>query len=112
MIRGLTGILAAAIAVFASGCSPLPRLADGSLDLGNAPTVVRFEQPVRAQGPGWEFSFEFDRPADSDHAAGIHATLLTSEGDRYALTGVRLDRRGERLVSQIGRLVTDEAAAA
>jgi hypothetical protein len=112
MNRCLGCILAAAITLVVVGCSPLPRLARGPIDLGSAPTVVRFAQPVHTQGPGWEFRFEFDRPGDSDHAGEIHATLVTSEGYRYALTEVRLDRQGERLVSQSGRLESDDATRA
>jgi hypothetical protein len=86
----------------AAGCSRLPRLAEGPIDLSQRPTVVRFVQPVTSSGQTWELCFEFDRPGDSHRAATIHATLMTSSGDRAPLRAPTLDRKGESTVCQIG----------
>jgi hypothetical protein len=48
--------------------------------------------------------FEFQIPGYSHSAAGIRAVLLTDSARRFALVEPELDRRGEAVVCQTGRL--------
>lgn len=94
--------LAAAL-LSVSGCSRSPLQAQGPIDVAGTPVVVQFDRPFASTGGDCDLRLEFDRPGDSRHARSIHAVLVTSEGRRDTLTGVRLDRRGENVVSLIGR---------
>ena len=91
------------------GCSRSPHLAAGPIELEPLPVLVRFEHPVQSPGPLWELCFEFDLPGDSHNAADIHAVLLTSSAQRYSFIESALDRRGEAVVCQIGRVVAIES---
>jgi hypothetical protein len=90
------------------GCSRPALLASGPIDVDRSPHVVRFERPIPASGPRWELCFEFGRPGDSHKAGDIQAVLLTPSGRRQPFVDVELDRRGESVVCQIGRVDTGE----
>ena len=114
MSRIRTRVLGLAFLLTVSGCSRSPHLAGGPIELKEEPTVVRFERPVRSSGFLWEMCFEFDLPRDSHEAGRIHPVLLSTSGQRYPLVESKLDRRGERVVCQIGRvaaIVPGEGAA-
>lgn len=96
--------MAVAVLLTVSSCSRSPELARGPIELGDSPTVVRIDQPVPSSGSAWEICFEFDRPRDSHEADRIHAVLLTREGQRHELVETKLDRRGESVVCQMGRV--------
>lgn len=91
-------------AVVAASCSRPALLAGDAIELTASPTVVRFEHPVRANGALWELCFEFDLPGDSHKTDGIYAVLLATSGQRHPLVDTNLDRRGDRLVCQVGRV--------
>ena len=63
---------------------------------------------MRSSGLLWELCFEFDVPGDRHEAGRIHAVLLSTSGQRYPLVEIKLDRRGERVVCQIGRVAAIE----
>jgi hypothetical protein len=94
------------------GCDRSPQLLRAPIHIGPSVTAVRLEPPLHVLGPEFELRFEFDRPGDSHHAGRIQVALVTSDGSRDTLRDVRLDRRGEGTVSQIGRLELDRAASA
>jgi len=97
-------LVATVAALLLCACSPSPRLADRPIDLSAQATLVRFQQPVPASDPSWEVCFEFGVPGDSHRAGRIGVVLLSTTGTRYTLDGAELDRRGEAVVCQIGRL--------
>lgn len=53
--------------------------------------------------PHIEICYEFSLPRESHDASRIAGVLIAASGQRYALTEVTLDRRGESIVCQIGR---------
>lgn len=91
--------------VIAWGCSRQAVLVGRSVEVAESPIVARFEHPVQAdvQQP-WEMCFEFDLPGDSHNAAGIRAVLVSSSGQRHPLVDTKVDRRGDSLVCQVGRV--------
>lgn len=94
--------------LLASGCSRPPHLARGPFDVKETPTVIRFDETARSSGPIWEMCFEFAHQRDSRNAGEIRTVLLSTSGRRYTLADVHLDRRGEAMVSQVGRVVAVE----
>jgi hypothetical protein len=48
--------------------------------------------------------FEFHPPGDSHSAGGISAALIEASGRRHRLMDPGLDRQGESLVCQVGRV--------
>jgi hypothetical protein len=101
--RASASIALAAMVVSAS-CGNLPHLASGPIDLGPAPTLVRFDAAVRAALDEFTLCFEFERPGASDEAKHIVATFLTPSQRRYTFADSDLDRRGELIVCRIGRM--------
>lgn len=103
--RGHERILWVGVFLLVMGCSRSPRLADGPIDVKQQPTVIQFETPVRPTGPTWEMCFEFANPGDSRHAGRIHTVLISTTGGRYTPSDAKLDRRGEAMVCQVGRVI-------
>ena len=91
-----------------AGCSRPELLASGPIEVDRSPRLVRFARPVAASGPRWELCFGFDRPGDSHRAGDIQAVLNTSSGRQQLFVDVELDRRGESIVCQIGRIDSGE----
>ncbi|MBK9471308.1 MAG: hypothetical protein IPO18_03340 [bacterium] len=85
-----------------AGCTRLPELARGPIDISESALSLPLDPPVNSAGSKFDVLFEFDQPGDSHQAGMIHVALVTSDGARDTLTGVQLDRRGEGLVSQLG----------
>lgn len=106
-----TKVLVIAMVGTLAACGRTPHLAGGPIDLSERPTRVRFLQPLPSQGQTWELCFEFDRPRHSHRAGAIHATLVSSSGGRAAILTTELDRRGESVVCQIGRVAPPEPNA-
>lgn len=98
------GLLLCALLVEAA-CSRPPLLVGGPIELTPDRTIVRFAQPVPAGSENWEICFEFDIPGESYAAASIGVTLIGKKGEHYSIENVDLDRRGETVVCQVGRLV-------
>jgi hypothetical protein len=59
---------------------------------------------VRAGGENWEICFEFDIPRESYAAGRIGVTLIGSKSEHVQVGDIHLDRRGEAVVCQVGRL--------
>ena len=93
----------------ASGCSRSALLVSQSLEVTPSPRTVRFERAVPSRGPRWELCFEFELPGDSRKTKDINAVLLTTSGQRHRLADVQMDRRGESVVCQIGRVDGEDA---
>jgi hypothetical protein len=85
-------------------CTRSELLVGGPVDLTKSPIVARFDKPVQSTGPRWELCFEFNIPGDSRSADGIQAVLLATSGQRRTLVDAELDRRGESVVCQLGRI--------
>ena len=98
-----TAALVAALASV-SACARPAILVGAPLELTESPAVVRLERPVAATGPSWELCFEFDLPGDSHGAGGIAAVLVAASGQRHPIVDPELDRRGESVVCQRGRI--------
>ena len=94
-----------------AACGRDPHLAGGPIDLSERPITIRFIQAVPSKGQTWELCFEFDLPRDSHRAGAIHATIVSSSGGRAAIRTPALDRRGESVVCQIGRVAPPESEA-
>ena len=88
----------------ATGCSRPPVLVKGPIALEARPAVHALVDSARATDADWEICFEFDRPRDSHQAARIEAMLVGAAGEHFTLAPVTLDRRGEAVVCQVGRL--------
>jgi hypothetical protein len=99
-------------AAFASACARLPHLASGPIDVGPAPTAVRFDAAVRAALDDFTLCYEFRLPRESEDARRIVATLVTPSKQRFTFDGAGLDRRGEFVVCRIGRVVAAPGNAA
>ena len=97
------GLLLAAL-VAATACARPPLLVGTPLELTGSPALVRLDRPVAATGPGWELCFEFDLPGDSHGAGDITAVLVGTSGQRHRIVDAELDRRGESVVCQLGRV--------
>jgi hypothetical protein len=78
------------------------------MEITETPTTVRLDQPVTPTGPNWELCFEFDLPGHSHSTGGIEAALIAASGQSYPLVDAELDRRGESVVCQIGRVDASE----
>ena len=98
-------------AVLAWGCSRSPLLAHGPIELTEAPQVVKFGAAVAAAAERFDLCFEFDTPDQSRSAGSITATLLGASGERYPLTALESDRRGDRDVCLRGTPVAAAGAA-
>ena len=86
------------------GCNRSPLLLEGPVALGPSPIVAQFERSVRVAGTRWEMCFEFDHPGDRHAAGKIDAVLPADSGQRHPLVDSDLDRRGEAIVCQMGRV--------
>ena len=98
--------------LFAAGCSRPPVLVSGPIEVTPRPAVVRFTHQVSVSSVSWEMCFEFDVPRDSHAAGRISITLPDDSGTRYQLENLDLDRRGESVVCQLGRLTPVDPAKA
>jgi hypothetical protein len=96
----------------ASACSRPPLLVAGPIEITPQRTIVRLAQPARAAGENWEICFEFDIPAESYAAGQIGVMLIGDRGQQVELDVIDLDRRGEAIVCQVGRLVAVSPAMA
>jgi hypothetical protein len=88
------------------GCSVSPVLVGHPVEVTHSGAFARFEQAVPASVAQWEICLEFDQPGDSHLAEEIAIALHGTSGKRHPLGDVRLDRRGESVVCQIGHLET------
>jgi hypothetical protein len=95
----LLAVLAGAIA-----CDRQPQLVGTPLVLSEVPIVARLEDPVHMTGGTLTLCYEFHPPGDSHAAGGISAALIETSGRRHRLVDPSLDRRGEGLVCQVGRV--------
>lgn len=105
------GLLLCALLVGAA-CSRPPLLVAGPIEITPQRTSVRLAQPVRADGEDWEICFEFDVPGESYAAGQIGVTLIGNQGEHFELDDIDLDRRGEAVVCQLGRLAAVSPAMA
>ena len=87
-----------------AGCSRPALLVSQSIEVTASARTVHFARAVPASGPTWELCFEFHPPGDSLKAKSIEAVLLAASGQRRPLVDVAMDRRGESVVCQIGRV--------
>jgi hypothetical protein len=106
------GVLLCTLLVGAAACSRPPILVAGPIELTPERTVARLAQPLRARSENWEICFEFDIPGESYAAASIRVTLIGNKGEHFDLADVDLDRRGEAVVCQVGRLAAVSPAMA
>jgi len=97
-------VLAGGALALTGGCSRPELLVSEPVEITPSPRTVRFERAVPASGPRWELCFEFDPPGESRKTRSIEAVLLTTSGERRPLVDVEIDRRGENVVCQIGRV--------
>jgi hypothetical protein len=100
VLLALGAVVTACLVV--AGCTRLPELVRGPLDISATALSLPLDPPVASAGSKFDVLFEFDQPGDSHQAGKIHVALVTSDGARDTLKGVQLDRRGEGLVSQLG----------
>jgi hypothetical protein len=98
-------------ALLASACSRSPRLAEGPISINAIPTTVWFEKAVPASEPSWELCYEFNIPGESHQGVRIQAVLVAASGQRYVLADREVDRRGESIVCQVGRIAGKEPGA-
>ena len=106
------GLLVCALLVAMAACARPPLLVAGPVELMPQPAIFRFVQPQRAPGQSWEMCFEFDVPRESYAAGRIIVILVAGNGARYKLENLDLDRRGEAVVCQLGRLAALNPATA
>lgn len=111
MYRSAAVALVAAALLCVAGCTRLPLLARGPIDVTATTATIPFAQPAPAAGPTWELLFVFDRPGDSHAADKLRVALVDASGARHALVAPRLDRRGESQVCLIGALEPPVAGA-
>jgi hypothetical protein len=97
-------LLVTPLAVMA--CSVSPVLVSHPIEVTPSGSFARFEHAVPSSVEPWEICLEFDRPGDSHLAEQIQIALHGTSGKRHPLADVRLDRRGESVVCQIGHLET------
>ena len=90
------------VIVVAGGCHRAALLAEGPIEIGETPVVVRFSAPVAVTTPEWELCFEFARQKDSQAADTIEATFVTPSGERHSFAHAEWDRRGESMVCHVG----------
>ena len=94
-----------ALLLAASGCHRAALLAEGPIEIGEAPVLVRFAAPVAVDAAEWELCFEFARQKDSKAADTIEATFITPAGERHSFAHAEWDRRGESTVCHVGSVV-------
>ena len=114
--RALTSSGAELVAVAAGvsilvACSRSPVLVHGPIDVHRSPSRAALVHPARADVPGWELCFDFERADDSRSAKTIDATLIAASGRGYRLVDASLDRRGEAIVCQVGHLAEQDSRA-